>query len=142
MLGQIPAHELRCCSSVGELSPVAADLRDHVLDRPSVHTRDGVETLELLLTDERAQHLLDTAAEAVDRALQALQVAQQALDQEAVVLREVPLQGLLQRWDLAAQTPLGQLRQLDRVAFSRQQRPQHGSTRLAQDGRLWRPCPT
>src|SRR5262249_58732831 len=51
---------------VGELPHVAADLRHHVLDRPPVHPRDRVEALELLVTHERAQRLLDAAAEAVD----------------------------------------------------------------------------
>ena len=69
-------------------------------------------------------------------------MGQYVADHEGVVSREVSFEGLLERRDLRAQTPLGQLRQNFRVGGAAKQRleqiarPEAPSTRVATEESL------
>ena len=78
-------------------------------------------------------HHLDPGGEVVDGAGVLVDQVQVQPGQEGVVLTEPPGQRLDQFGDLSAQPPLGQLRQLGRVALPGDQRLEHGAAGDAAD---------
>ena len=85
----------------GEAAHVHPNLCDQYLRRSAVDAGDGAKERHLL--GERGDHPLYLFAKARYGLIEVIDVGQYVPGHEGVVIREVPFEGLFERWDLRAQ---------------------------------------